>query len=64
MGARGCFTISHLHLFDHGSKPLSAMSVVLGNIIAADHGMWQCREGLRHAPGGGRCASSGDELSM
>lgn len=34
----------------HGSRPLPAVSVVLGNIVAADHGMWQCREDLSTVP--------------
>lgn len=35
---------------DHGSKPLSGVSVARGNIIPADHGVWQDWEDLGLVP--------------
>ena len=35
----------------HGSKPLSDVSVALGNIIPADHGVWLGWEALGRVPG-------------
>lgn len=34
----------------HGSRPLPAVSAVLGNIVPADHGVWQCWEDLGTVP--------------
>jgi len=34
----------------HGSRALPAVSVARGNIVPADHGIWQCREDLGEVP--------------
>ncbi len=34
----------------HGSTPLSDVSVARGNIVPADHGIWQCWEDLGEVP--------------
>lgn len=34
----------------HGSRPLPTVSVVLGNLVPADHGVWQCWEDLGAVP--------------
>jgi hypothetical protein len=34
----------------HGSKLLPAVSVAMGNIVPADHGIWQCQEDLGAVP--------------